>query len=487
MLNAMPKPLRSLSVNQLIALVVLLLLVGILIVGSLSGNAPPAGNTTSQPFLILAALALGGGLLSFLSPCTLPILPAYFAFAFQSGRKQIAANTVAFMLGVATMFSLLGGAASFVGRLLRDSQNLLLLIGGSLVMIFGVMSLLGMGFSGFKDEQGGGNQTNTTLGGSYLFGLTFSVGWSSCVGPILGVVLTMATQTESVFRGMLLLFIYALGLGLPLIFVSTLFGRASRKSLFWRLLRGKGRSVTAPMLAVGALWALAIWRILAAVGNYLLAARDPLNVAEMPAWQEWALLGVALLGVFLWIGLRIKERDLTLNLHSTQLISGALFIFMGLLMLNGSLAAFNQLVPIELATWFEDIEKGFQESFNTRFVTEMAAPALLSAGGSANITLEVEGKRGWFKSDDWTAPVAYAIRDRNITPGVNVQILGGEEPLSQVVSPPGELTLAVELTSSLKDGAQLFLLQGEGADRFKFYSFIWDCSEGECQVRMTDL
>ena len=489
MLNAMPKPLRSLSTNQLVTLGVLVLLVLFLIVGSLLGDNSSTAGTASQPFLILALLAFGGGLFSFLSPCTLPILPAYFAFAFQSGRKQIAANTIAFMLGVATMFSLLGGTASTIGRLLIDFQNLLLLIGGSLVLLFGVMSLLGKGFSGFKEQESGGMQNSSSFGGSYLFGLTFSVGWSSCVGPILGVVLTMATQTHSVLRGMLLLFIYALGLGLPLIFVSTLFGRTSRKSLFWRLLRGRGWQVVVPILAVALLWGLAVWRILVAVGDYLLTVRDPLNVVGLPAWQVWGLLIVALVGVSLWMVARSAEKETPLNLHSTQLVSGALFIFMGILMLNGSLATFNQFVPVELATWFEGLERGFQESFETRFVVELPdTPSGLADGGSVTLTLPVEGKRGLFKADGWTEPVTFSVKERNIGEGVTVQFLNGDSASSAIIMPPGQLTINVAVLSSIEDGKRLFMLEGQGGDMWRFYDFRWGCNDdGSCRITMMDL
>lgn len=112
-------PLRSLSTTQLIVIGVVIVVGLFLVIGSLSQSAAPEPEFSfglqSQSFLVLAILAFVGGLLSFVSPCTLPILPAYFAFAFQSGRSQIAANTMAFMLGLATMFSVLGAGASIIG------------------------------------------------------------------------------------------------------------------------------------------------------------------------------------------------------------------------------------------------------------------------------------------------------------------------------------------------------------------------------------
>ncbi|MDX1662438.1 MAG: cytochrome c biogenesis CcdA family protein [Candidatus Promineifilaceae bacterium] len=338
--------LNEMSPFQRIVLTVALVVALFLLFGTFLHDSQTAGGPSfgvqSQSFLVLALLAFAGGMFSFASPCTLPILPAYFAFAFQSGRRQIATNTVAFMLGLATMFSLLGAGASIIGQVLRQNTDLLLLLGGSLILIFGVMSLLGKGFTGFVQNDGG--ERSTTTGGSYMFGLTFAVGWTSCTGPILGAVLTLAATTGSVLSGVMLLFIYTLGLGLPLLIVSTLFGRASRKSLFWRILRGKGQTVTVPALAVGAVWAVIIWRILVAAANYVLSPFNTLLSRPLATWQEWALLAVAIAGVALWYATGNVRKRIALNLHSTQLISGVLFIILGILMINGTLSRLNSIL-----------------------------------------------------------------------------------------------------------------------------------------------
>jgi cytochrome c-type biogenesis protein len=145
-------PLKSLSFTQRVLLGIALVVIAFVILGSLlqPETNPAASMLPTQSFLVMAVLAFAGGVLSFASPCTLPILPAYFAFAFQSGRRQIATNTIFFMLGLATMFSLLGAGASFIGRFLNDSADLLLLFGGSLIVVFGLMSLMGKGFTGFQ-------------------------------------------------------------------------------------------------------------------------------------------------------------------------------------------------------------------------------------------------------------------------------------------------------------------------------------------------
>lgn len=329
-----------------------LLVVAFLVIGTVNeASTPPpefAFGLQTQPFLVLAFLSFAAGLLSFVSPCTLPVLTAYFAFAFQSSRSQIAANTMSFMLGLATMFSLLGAAGFAVGQLLIQNQRLILLLGGALVLAFGVMSLLGGGFGGFKENS---QARSTTVGGSYLFGLTFAVGWSSCLGPILGSVLTLAAQTTSVWRGMMLLFIYTLGLGLPLIVVSTFFGRLSRRSLFWRILKGKGWDWDTHVFVVALVWALAIWRILAAVGDYAFRRFAIFAGQEFTLGHDLGILVIAIVGAALWTFTSSGTRKVTVRLHSTQLVSGALFIIMGLLMLEARLGMFNNLIPVGLADW----------------------------------------------------------------------------------------------------------------------------------------
>ncbi len=355
---------RSLSTGQRLLLVVVGLVIAFLILGSLIRPNPNefAIGIQTQPFVVLAFLSFAGGLLSFVSPCTLPVLTAYFAFAFQSGRSQIASNTLAFMLGLGTTFSLFGAAGFILGRVLLQSQNLILLVGGSVVIVFGVMSFLGKGFGGV--EQVGAQPHSANVRGSYLFGLTFAVGWSSCVGPILGSVLTLAAQTTSVWRGMMLLFIYTLGLGLPLLVVSTFFGRMSRKSLFWRALKGKGWDWNTHMIVVALVWALAIWRILVAMVEYAFRNFSVFAGQEFTAVHEYGLLAVAILGAVLWVFTSTGERRTTVHLHTTQLVSGALFILMGVLMLEARLALFNNLIPPGLTEWLAVQEEWLIGLFN---------------------------------------------------------------------------------------------------------------------------
>ena len=362
-----PSPRRKLSTVQLVLIGLGVLLVAFLILGSIM--RPDTGDqlvfgVQKQPFTTLAVLAFLGGLLSFASPCTLPILTAYFAFAFQSDRQRIAANTLAFMLGLATTFTLLGATGFALGRVLGQNQGFIMLVGGAAIVIFGVMSLLGRGFTG---ATGLATQTHSPdMRSSYLFGLTFAIGWSACVGPILGVILTLALQTATVWHGMMLLFIYTLGLGLPLLIVSTFFGRMSRQSTFWRLLRGKGWAWDTHVFVVAVVWVLALWRIIAAFVEYAIRQLNFLEDLTYTPAMEFGILALLLVGAVLWTVTSSDSRRTTLHLHSTQLISGALFILLGLLMLEGQMGLINGIL-VQWSAVVDEKTLAFQDWLLTAF------------------------------------------------------------------------------------------------------------------------
>ena len=358
---------RSLFTGRNLAIGVGILLAILIVYGIIdeaTAEASPFGP--QQSFLVLATLSFFGGVLSFLSPCTLPILPAYFAFATKSSRSQIAVNTLAFILGLATVFALFGASASALGSLMRQNQDLILLIGGALIVVFGAMSLLGKGFTGVSavnDAGGGGGDDSSGLGGSFVFGMTFAAGWSSCIGPILGIMLTLAATTASVSRGIILLFIFALGLGLPLLLVSTFIGRASRQSLIWRILRGKGWFVNVQQIAIASVWAVAIWLILIGIANYLTFNFNLLP--ELTGIQMIGLLILTLIGAAVYAFTLGGSERTELHLHTTSLFSGVLFLVMGWFMLSGELsqitAAVNQLTAE--SEWFVRLEEGLYGLF----------------------------------------------------------------------------------------------------------------------------
>lgn len=241
--------------------------------------------------LVLVILSFIAGILSFLSPCTLPILPAYFAVTLQVGKKRIAMMSVFFFFGLAFLFVLMGASASFIGSFITEHLFSLTRILGIMVGIFGLMTLIGKGFSGMKFLS---SKPSATYLGSFIFGSTFALGWTPCIGPVLTGILILAAVEKTVYQGMGLLFAYALGLGSPLIIISTFFGRLGKDSLFWRILRGKG-------------WSFKI--------------------------GKWYL-----------------------HLHTTNLFSGILLIALGILMSMGYLTILNSIVPVDFYVWIERIE-----------------------------------------------------------------------------------------------------------------------------------
>jgi cytochrome c-type biogenesis protein len=193
-------------------------------------------SSAQNGIAVLIPITFLAGLFSFLSPCTLPILPAYFAFTFQAKREQVTLMSIAFFCGLATTMVIFGASATALSRLLFSYLTLLTTIGGIVIIGFGIMSFFGIGFGGVQllDRPASG------VLGSFLYGATFSLGWSACVGPILGALLTLlATQGIAVAQGALLAFVYALGLGSPLIIISSFFGRLGMGSPFWQFIKGR--------------------------------------------------------------------------------------------------------------------------------------------------------------------------------------------------------------------------------------------------------
>ncbi|MDZ5472274.1 cytochrome c biogenesis protein CcdA [Bacillus sp. 31A1R] len=180
---------------------------------------------------ITILFALTAGLLSFFSPCVFPLIPAYVAHLtdgnVSSGKvnvsqKVLLTRSISFILGFSVVFVLLGASASFVGQLFLDNKKLIQMIGGLLIIIFGIQMLgifkikflmMEKRFS-FKE-----NSKATTLR-SFILGVAFGSGWTPCVGLALSSILLLASSSETVFSGMGLLWVYSLGLGIPFLMIS---------------------------------------------------------------------------------------------------------------------------------------------------------------------------------------------------------------------------------------------------------------------------
>ena len=194
-----------------------------------------ASGLEGAAFWPLALLAFLAGTLSFLSPCCLPLLSAQVAHSTGAGRGRAFLQTALFFLGLATVFSLFGMGAAFLGTLLREHRILFTRAAGLLIVSMGVMELAGRGFRGLQVKI---RRSETPLG-TVLFGGVFALGWSACIGPVLASLLLMASTAGSALRGTALLFVYALGLAAPLLLLSLW---ADRQSRIWAIL--KGRPVT---------------------------------------------------------------------------------------------------------------------------------------------------------------------------------------------------------------------------------------------------
>jgi cytochrome c-type biogenesis protein len=174
-----------------------------------------------------------GGLLSFLSPCVLPLIPSYVSFItgisfedFKTGdkkkiRKITLINSSAFVLGFSTVFILLGVFSSVVGKFMAVYYDHIRIIGGSLIILMGlyVMGVIKLDFLSYEKRVHLQSKPKGHFG-SYIVGLTFGAGWTPCIGPILGSILLIASTTGSAVQGFWLLLAYSLGLAIPFMMTS---------------------------------------------------------------------------------------------------------------------------------------------------------------------------------------------------------------------------------------------------------------------------
>jgi cytochrome c-type biogenesis protein len=184
-------------------------------------------DVSLSPLLFVTALA--AGMVSFASPCVLPLVPAYLGFitgrsalelteARGNQRVLILTQSLAFVLGLAVIFALLGASASVLGRTLLQNQERLYQVGGIVVVVFGLQML---GITNIpllartrRVREVTPNVQRSHIG-AFAMGLAFGAGWTPCVGPFLAGLLGLASQQETVGAGVLLLLVYALGLGIP--------------------------------------------------------------------------------------------------------------------------------------------------------------------------------------------------------------------------------------------------------------------------------
>ena len=168
------------------------------------------------------------GLLSFLSPCVLPIVPGYLCFLAGTSLDKIASGedvlkernvfyfALSFVLGFSTVFILLGASATLLSGLIYEYLDILRVVGGIIIIIFGIhfMQIIQLPFLN-RDTRYQIESYRPGIVGSYVIGLSFAFGWTPCIGPILGSVLSIAASSETVTYGIVLLMLYSAGLGIP--------------------------------------------------------------------------------------------------------------------------------------------------------------------------------------------------------------------------------------------------------------------------------
>ncbi len=169
-------------------------------------------------------IALGAGLISFLSPCVLPLIPGYISYISGSSLNELLEKKninifpiVLFTIGFSIVFICFGATASFLGSIILDNSYELRIAAGILIIIFSlqIMGIINLKFLNYEKRiQAKKNSNNLS---SIFVGMAFGFGWTPCIGPILGSILALASVEESLNRGIILLFFYSLGLAIPFI------------------------------------------------------------------------------------------------------------------------------------------------------------------------------------------------------------------------------------------------------------------------------
>lgn len=184
-------------------------------------------------FLSAAAIAALAGILSFLSPCVLPIVPPYLAYmtgvnvsGLRARQRSAVLPALMFVLGLSTVFLLMGMAASTFGRMFLQYQERLAQASGLVIIVMGLHFLRVIRIPILDREARMETQGEAGALGAYVLGLAFAFGWTPCIGPQLGMILSLAAQSGGAERGAALLAVYAAGLGLPFLLSAIFITRA---------------------------------------------------------------------------------------------------------------------------------------------------------------------------------------------------------------------------------------------------------------------
>ncbi len=169
-------------------------------------------------------IAFGAGLISFLSPCVLPLIPGYISYISGQSLQEILNKQeinffplILFCLGFSTVFVLLGASASFLGQTLLQNSEILRIVAGIVIIIFSLqlIGIINIPYLNFEKRFDAKESRNILF--PYVIGVAFGFGWTPCIGPILGSILALASIEETLTRAVILLILYSLGLAIPFV------------------------------------------------------------------------------------------------------------------------------------------------------------------------------------------------------------------------------------------------------------------------------